>query len=238
MNLDISPDGRLVVASGDARVVFDATNGLAKWYAPFDFPPNPDNLCFYAHTRFSPDGRFLVGKGHRSTVDVFETATFTEVAEIPTSNCAGGLAFSRDGRLVATSDPSLFGTGDWMPLSQQPPRPPGLPPEDSSSQATSKVELGPEGAGMLLTWCGPGGPCRTFWKRDGDWTPLPPALDAPAPRFSEEGHWVVGGATLLHLPTGTVRSYFSVAQVATFAPNGDIVAGDEKGNISRYCRHP
>jgi hypothetical protein len=58
------------------------------------------------------------------------------------------------------------------------------------------------------------------------------------PRFSDEGHWVVGGATLIHLPTGTVRSYFPGAQVAIFAPNGDIIAGDEKGNITRYCRHP
>lgn len=247
-DVDISPDGRLVGASGDERVVLDATNGLAKWVAPFDIPADLDNVCFYAHTRFSPDGRFLVGKGHRWTIDVFETATFTQVAEIPTRNCAGGLAFSRDGRLIATSDPALFGTGDWKPLSQQPARPPGLPPEDNaeSSATISKIELASDG-GILLTWCeGGGSPCRTFWKKDADWTPLPAALDAMRPRFSDEGHWVVGGATLLHLPTGTVRSYFPdaqvskypAAQVATFAPNGDIIAGDEKGNITRYCRHP
>lgn len=240
MNVDVSPDGRLVVASGDERVVLDATNGLQRWFrepGTVVIPPDP---CFYAQTRFSPDGRFLVGKGYRTTVGVFDTATFTEVAEIPTSSCAGGLAFSRDGNLVATSDPALFGVGDWKLLGQQPPPPPGLPQEQNSSspRAISNIEVGPEGTGMLLTWCEGASPCRTFWRRDTDWSPLPPALDTLKPRFSAEGHWVVGGATLLHLPTGTVRSYFSGATAAIFAPNGDIIASDKEGNISRYCRHP
>jgi hypothetical protein len=40
----------------------------------------------------------------------------------------------------------------------------------------------------------------------------------------------------VHWPSGAVVHYAAGATAARFAPNGDIVAGFENGELARYCR--
>ena len=47
---------------------------------------------------------------------------------------------------------------------------------------------------------------------------------------------MVAGGTLLHLPSGSARVFDPAADVALFAPNGDIIAGDPDLTMTRSCR--
>ena len=50
---------------------------------------------------------------------------------------------------------------------------------------------------------------------------------------------IVAASTLLHLPSGEVRSLGPDADAkspAIFTPDGDIIAGSANGTLTRYCR--
>jgi len=63
-----------------------------------------------------------------------------------------------------------------------------------------------------------------------------PELQNIRAKFSPEGNWVVSGATLLHLPDGEQRTFDAQSVLATFAPNGDIIALLADSSLARYCR--
>jgi hypothetical protein len=63
-----------------------------------------------------------------------------------------------------------------------------------------------------------------------------PELQSIRAKFSPEGNWVVSGATLLHLPDGEQRILDAQSVLATFAPNGDVIALLADGSLARYCR--
>ena len=46
----------------------------------------------------------------------------------------------------------------------------------------------------------------------------------------------VAGKTLMHLPSGEMRTLAPDARVAAFAPNGDIIAVLADESLVRYCR--
>jgi len=53
--------------------------------------------------------------------------------------------------------------------------------------------------------------------------------------FSPDGSWVVSGTTLLHLADNEQRVFDSLSVLATFAPNGDIIAVLTDNSLARYC---
>jgi len=63
-----------------------------------------------------------------------------------------------------------------------------------------------------------------------------PELQSVRAKMSPEGNWVVSGSTLLHLPDGEVRTFDPDSVLATFAPNGDIIALLADHTLARYCR--
>jgi hypothetical protein len=74
--------------------------------------------------------------------------------------------------------------------------------------------------------------------RDGAVLKELPELSARRASFSSEGHWLVSGATALHLPSGDTVTIEPHAQLASFMPNGDIAALLADNSIARYCRTP
>ncbi len=103
-HLDISPDGRRIVAcasSGEARV-WDAQTG-APVIEPVINAPNQ-------YTKFSADGRLFCVVTEEKTVHLYETQTGRAVGPTLTNNSMGvSTLFSRDGRrlIVATASGAL-----------------------------------------------------------------------------------------------------------------------------------
>ncbi len=231
-SVDVSPDGRLASLSGDVRAVFSAVDGRQKLSrSVWEIDPTPTHACVHGQMRFSPDSRFVVGKAHDGSIEVHETAGFTLVASIPSTSCSGGFAFSRDGALLATSQPAVFSVGDWSQRWTTPP----LPDHEFSDKAfdypRTDVEFSSDARRLLVTTCP--SLCESSWWNDG--RPLP-GLSAPHPRVSAEGHWIASGGALFHEPSGDRRMLDNDATVAIFAPNGDVITGHEDGSLSRFCR--
>ena len=181
-----------------------------------------------------------------NSVDVFVVASGTpwqRIAALPTG-CQDTTAFSRDEKLMATSTPALYRTGerqeDWKPVWAKTPSPPSGSME-ALSHWGNEVRFSPDETKLLVSHC-------NMWTCDAtlyavaDGAPVQklPALTAPHPSFSPEGHWVIAGGTLQHLPSGATRSLDASGKttVAIFAPNGDIIAGAKDESVTRYCRDP
>lgn len=230
----VSEDGHFAALSGAlfpwltgvTRTVLDMQTSRVLWQDSSDVLENAAP-CLGTEFAFSPDSRLIAGKGAGTTLDVYDTEGFSLVTRLPTGSCAQGVQFSADGAWLHTPDAS-FETGTWPPPVQR-----EFWQQDSEPEHVY-LELSPTGS-KLVTSCADG--CRSAL----DEAPLP-ELDTEGqhprhPRFSTDGHWIVSGGTLLHVPSGDVRIYNEDVSEALFTPGGDIIAGDRDANILRYCRH-
>jgi hypothetical protein len=92
------------------------------------------------------------------------------------------------------------------------------------------VTLPPDGSEKIITVCG------------GDMYTCATGVDGVAvhggqhPVFSAEGHWLVSGSQLMHRPSGTIRVLDDNASEALFTPTGDIIAGENNGDLVYFCR--
>jgi hypothetical protein len=206
-NVALSPDGRFGTFSGDVRAVFDAATGEIVAEAY----SGVGNGCLFGEFNFSPDGRLLAGKQWSSVVDVFETETFTLIGQFETRGCAQGIAFTFDSKTVAAPDgrASVENLRPWM-------KPGGMP--DYSYLTWTSLTRAPDGSFVEVT-C-PLESCKGRWIR-----------------ISDEGHWHLRAGILRHVPSGEERVFDSLATEAVFAPNGDIIAGEDDATLIRFCRN-
>ena len=242
---DISTSGTFAAISGDERQLYRVSDGARIWDSVP--PPGVGPGCTGTQLRLSPTGRWAAGTGYANTLDVFPTASATpwQVIAALASGCQDTAAFSRDEKLMATSTPAVYRTGerreDWKPLWAKAPLP---PPNDLTGGLRNwgnEVRFSPDETKLLVSHC-------DLWTcdaalyavADGVLVQKLPLLTAPHPSFSSEGQWVVAGATLQHLPSGATRSFDNSGNVtvAIFAPNGDIIAGASDQSVTRYCRDP
>jgi WD40 repeat protein len=229
-NVAIAPDGRAMTLSGDniAFVARDDTyvSGSASASAL---------ACLSPDWSFSPDGRFAAGSHYDEFVEVRDTRKFLVIRGVTAKNCGGGVAFSPDSTRMVTASLQLFDTATWAKVWDHAPsdeQPRGL-------DAESAVEFSPDGREIVVTRClETPSLCDSERYRAGDGSSLGalPELRGDRVRYSPEGHWVVSGARLLHLPLGTSLEYSSDATVAAFTPDGGIIAGTADGSLVRYCR--
>ncbi len=246
---DLSADGKWLAVSGDNRVLVDAADGHVQW--PLVLPP-PSAACFGSQLRLSPSGKWAAGESYGKTIDVFavsaEASEFpTPLVSLPAAGCLAAVAFSRDESLMATSGPELYATddhdSDWKLRWTARAGDAGHGADDFDS-VLNEVRFSPDQQSLLVSRCPPTGDdciAKLHSVADGSVSRELPELTAPHPAFSSEGHWLVSGSTLLHLPSGKVVSLAapsSSASIATaiFAPNGDIIAGFDDLSVTRYCR--
>lgn len=220
-NTDVSRDGRLVATSGDVRLVFDARNGNQLMLPAMDAPGsiNLSSICIGTEFRFSPDGRYIAGKRYGTQVDVFDLTTLEQVARIETGGCGQGLTFSAD---AITTPEGSFRTSDWSAITKLNPM-----TANSGLAANCAVYLEPT-SGAPTACCNDS--CIT---QAGDLV----IKGGKHASLSSEGHWLVSGGTLAHLPSGVTRVLDEAGSEALFAPNGDVIVGEENGDLVRFCRN-
>jgi hypothetical protein len=202
------------------------------------FSSGATNPCIWLQLKFSPDSRFVAGSGQGRSIEVFRTGDFARVAAISTPVCNVRIAFSTTTSTIMTSELVRYSTDTWRPTEQ-------------ASSSSGSSEFGPfddivlsegdlnvafsSGCEQVFEDAREREVCRTTVT--GPNAADLSALDAPFPSFSPEGHWLVAGNRLVHLPSGETRVFDETAGVSIFAPNGDIVAGTRDGSLTRYCRH-
>lgn len=114
-----------------------------------------------------------------------------------------------------------------------PPRPPTA--TSTTAHWGQAVRFSPDATTLLTSRCEEWTcDARLYAVTSGAEVMTLPALTAPHPSFSPEGHWVVAGGTLQHLPSGAARILDPLQDTTTalFAPNGDIIAGASDDSLT------
>jgi WD40 repeat protein len=233
-NVAVAPDGSGMVVSGDNVTYVDRT-GRSQ---PPNTPPPPDVQCFSPDWAFSPFGDLVAGGNYGSAIQIRNASDFTLIDGLATDNCAGGVAFSPDGRYLVTASLELFETATWTnvwDLSAQQ----GAPPR-ALSMAEHAVEFSPNAREIAVTRCTEDVVVTCSSKRhaalDGATLGTIPSLAGDRVRYSPEGHWLVSQNLALHLPSEALVEYAPAAEVSAFTSEGDIIAGMMDGALVRYCR--
>lgn len=186
--------------------------------------------------RLSPQGdRLLVGGHYGFAVDTNTNININPVfMYLPALACNARAAYSEDGALVATSEPRLFSASDFAPIWTA-----AGTSDAGDGDFLDDVQFRPNASELLVSHVGSSSHVHALYSlTDGSLLRAVPELQGSRAKFSPEGNWVVSGATLLHLPDGEQRAFDPQSVLATFAPNGDIVALLADGSLTRYCRAP
>jgi WD40 repeat protein len=249
LEVDVSADGKTVAVAGDGRVLYGGMDGRIIWPSPPP-PPPPDfgsGVCLPVRLRFSPKMTWLAGNNYTRVLDVFDVRDLSRgMPPVPLAHLPAGcdaVAFSRDDRLMVTSGAALYRTAPnadgWRKLwSAVVPAPPD---DDLIAGLANDVSFSPDEAQVLVSRCAEiGAACivSLLSVDTGQVLRGLPELQSPHPSFSPEGHWIVAGGTLLHLPSGDVRQLDPnrATTTALFTPDGDIIAGSADDVLTRYCR--
>jgi hypothetical protein len=222
-NVALSPDARLGTMSGDLRMVFDvATGELLKSDGTDGFAYGL-TACIGSEFNFSSDARFIAGKHYTNIVDVFRADDLTIVGHFATTGCAQGVVFSEDGSRITTPDGSVA-------LAELLPTAPAMV-ESPRNYDWQSLTRAPDGS-LVATSCNYAvGSCAAagvVWSK---------AEGGKHLSISAEGHWYALGGQLRHQPSGEQRLLDDAATETIFTPNGDVIVGEQDGNLVRFCRY-
>lgn len=224
----LDPSGSTMTVSGDNIALF--TRSGAGQYGP---PPAAGPCWSSAVWAFSPTGPWAAGT-HYGRLEVYDTRTLELAQTLPASNCGGAVAFSPDGSKLVTASLELFETEGWTKLWG-----PGDARPDTAVVSEGGVAFSPDAQEVTATRCrAHNQECRAtrYSAIDGALIAEVPELDGERIQYSPEGHWLVSKGRLFHIPTGTTLTLAEDVEVASFTPEGDLIAGVRDGSIRRYCR--
>ena len=231
---DFSPDGSLFALAGDARAIFRMSDGMQISGVPP--PPNVPSDYSWPGLVFSADARTLAS-GNDGKIELYDLdgnplGTRTSQARAP------GVAFSADGKWMATSGPELYPTGSdqrvWPAQLAFAPRAGDMRLPDDS------VAFSPDGTLLLVsnaflsngTWKAS---TRVLKVDDGSLVRELPGLGR-RPSFSPDGSWILGGKILVHLASGRRVALPEEISASTFLRNGSIAAATSSDRLVRlYC---
>jgi WD40 repeat protein len=103
-----SPDGRLLATASTPARIWDSQTGTELLTLS---PPEPALSRFCSDVTFSSDGRFLAAAYNDHTARIWDTRTDTELLKLTHEHEVRAVAFSPDGRLLATGDGQRQATG-------------------------------------------------------------------------------------------------------------------------------
>jgi WD40 repeat protein len=127
--VEVSPDGRWISASGDGRIVGSTSGEIL--FPPYGNPPNP---CWPLEFRFSPDGKWAAGAGLNQGIEVFRMSAVEgtgrmDLAQNLFADCTVShigipirfserVAFTSDGEYLETETGKRYRTSDWQQVSE------------------------------------------------------------------------------------------------------------------------
>jgi WD40 repeat protein len=241
-----SHDSRLLALAGDGRYVFRVEDGTKSLRIS-----NGERGCisWASAAAFSPDDSRLA-LGSCSAVEVRALdGHFTMV--LVSHVWSPGVAFSPDGRLLASSGPELWraDTGERLWPTHLEPGPPPLSLTEAMQTFTDNtVVFTPDGTRMLVSnaqqrWgagSNEGWQVNTRLLRVEDGSVIRDygnALDR-RPSLSPDGQWVVAGAVVFQVDSGAGVTLDRNVVLSTFLPDGRIAAADRANQMTLYCPGP
>ena len=243
--VSLSRDGQRLLCSGDGLSLSRTFTGEVD-----ETVPPPDDVrsdgCLWSLGSLSPSATWLVTGSRDGLFNIRPTQHLSDSGKaVQSLRCNGRAVFNADESLMATTGPELYRTSDWTRIWP----PIVVPPVGRESESPyGDVQFLPGGRELLISSCGyPLGagdwfsPCNyTLYSAETGHTVRElPALTGYKAAVSAEGHWIVSGATLQHLPTDTLRTLELDGQQASmsiFTPDGDIIATMPDNTLVRYCR--
>jgi WD40 repeat protein len=230
MQVRYSPDGSLITISGQDRELLSADGH--SLFRP-TLPP-ADKVCWSAGFSVSPDNRWLAGTSTAGRLDVFDLATHEPVVSSLSDRCNDNVAFSRTGEFMLTSAIELYSTPEWNRLSQT---------ETAPKPFLAGVAFLPREREAIVSDCGLGNNdklvlyCRhDLYTAGGRFVQTLP-LNADWPDFAADGDLILSGPNMLRRSSGKVAVLHPEITAASFAPNGDVIAGSSDGSLIRLCGH-
>lgn len=235
-NVALSPSGDTLLLSGDVVVLARRDGSVTRLAQDAEVDPQ-GGLCLLNRWDYSPDGCSVAGLRYTTELRVHDAARGAEQVKRRLGRCAD-VAFSPDGSRLMTAELELFDTRDWSLIWS---KADSQPSQGLFTDRPASIAYSPDGLGVVITRCSDsqseGCESTLYDAATGNRRLQLPALPARQVRYSPEGHWLVSGGTLFHLPTGTTRQYGSEAiDQAIFTPEGDIIAGAADDSLVRYCR--
>lgn len=102
-----SPDGRLLATAGTPARIWDSQTGTEL----LNLSPEPGSSRFCADIAFSSDSRFLAAAYMDHTARIWDTHTGMELLTLTHDKKVHAVAFSPNGRLLATGDGAWQASG-------------------------------------------------------------------------------------------------------------------------------
>jgi WD40 repeat protein len=230
---DFSPDGAALAMGGRQRAVYRVTDdGPAVTIDPGDAGPCLPSLVF------SPDGQTLAS-GTCGKIELYRPDG-TRLGEHPSAAVTAGVAWSPDGKRLATTGPEL-----WPADGASPVWPALVPPAPDNGQIEASdnvVAYSPDG-GLLLVSRSKGYFALAEWDTLTDVVRASDGLVMRSlmrrlgrrPSFSADGSWVVAGGYTFHLGSDTNRAFSSDRSTSVFLPDNRLASYGTEHILRVYC---
>jgi WD40 repeat protein len=229
---DFSPDGTALAMGGLHRAIYRIADGQAVTIDPGDAGPCLPSLVF------SPDGKTLAS-GTCGKVELYR-ADGTRLGERPSAAVTAGVAWSPDGKLLATTGPELWpadGTAPLWPATVPPP-----PDNGEIKPSDNTVAFSPDGSFLLVSR-------SVGYFAFSDWMTTTDVVRASdglvmknlrgrigrRPSFSPDGSWVVAGGYTFHPGSDMNRAITSDRASSTFLPDNRVAAFGTDRVLRVYC---
>jgi WD40 repeat protein len=227
-----SPDGAALAMGGLRRAIYKVGDGTAVNIDTAEARPCLPSLVF------SPDGQTLAS-GTCGKIELFRPDG-TRLGERPSSAIVAGVAWSPDGKRLATTGPELWPAEGSAPLWPAMVAP---APDNGAIRISDNVAaFSPDGKVLALS--------RSLgYLPYAEWdtmTDLVAASDGSAldglgrrlgrrPSFSPDGSWLVGGGYAFHINTRRSQPLTSDRAASRFLPDNRILAVSTEGILRLYC---
>ena len=242
LHYGFSRDGELLALTGDARSVYRVADGQMIFGVS---ERGPDCIDWSSAGTISPDNRRLA-MGSCGHAELHELSG-QGVTRLPSHVFQPGVAYSPDGRLLATSGPELYtadGRTRLWPAQVVPGPGPAYPAFAPESLRDNLAVFSPDGSLLLVsntidrpTSLAAAWEASTQLVRVADGSVVRDfGTSLPRhPSFSPDGAWILAGARLIHLRTLTSATLAEDMEIAIFLPDGRIAAAGKDAVVRLFC---